>query len=297
MNRRPLTADDFPKVAQMLKEDEEFLLRRPSQLGVNDVREWLSRTDLANDSILVEDDGAVAAVAWVDVPDGHDVAIVIGVVHPNYKGRGLGTQLVAWNESRAAGRAPRIHAITFGSDAAGQALLAQHGYDEIRRFYEMAIEQTEPPPRVEHVVVETVREADLRDFYEALEEAFQDHWEHHARPFEEWWQRHAENPNLDLSVWFLIRGEDGEVAAVTRNEGNRNGGGYIGALGVRRAYRGKGYAKALLQHSFREFYERGMPRVTLGVDAENPTGATHLYERVGMHVELENVVFEKRIDG
>ena len=36
-----------------------------------------------------------------------------------------------------------------------------------------------------------------------------------------------------------------------------------------------------------------MPRVTLGVDAQSPTGATHLYERVGMHVEAENVVFEK----
>jgi hypothetical protein len=36
-------------------------------------------------------------------------------------------------------------------------------------------------------------------------------------------------------------------------------------------------------------------RVTLGVDAESPTGATHLYERVGMHVEAENVVFEKAL--
>jgi ribosomal protein S18 acetylase RimI-like enzyme len=43
------------------------------------------------------------------------------------------------------------------------------------------------------------------------------------------------------------------------------------------------------------FYERGMPRVTLGVDADNPTGATHLYERVGMHVDQEQVVFEKAL--
>ena len=39
----------------------------------------------------------------------------------------------------------------------------------------------------------------------------------------------------------------------------------------------------------------GMPRVTLGVDAENPTGATQLYESVGMHVEQENVVYEKAL--
>ena len=38
-----------------------------------------------------------------------------------------------------------------------------------------------------------------------------------------------------------------------------------------------------------------MPRVTLGVDAANPTGATHLYEAVGMHVKSENIVYEKSL--
>jgi ribosomal protein S18 acetylase RimI-like enzyme len=142
--------------------------------------------------------------------------------------------------------------------------------------------------------VEPVTEADLRDVHAALEDAWRDHWESSPTTFDEWWARHSQNPNLDLSTWFMIRA-GGEVAAATRNEPNRNGGGYIAALGVRRAHRGKGYAKALLLHSFRVFFERGMPRVTLGVDAESPTGATHLYEKVGMHVELENIVFEKRI--
>ncbi len=180
---------------------------------------------------------------------------------------------------------------TLGPDTAAAALMTAHGYRDVRHFYEMAIEQTEPPPPVD-LPVETVREEDVQGFHAALDEAFQDHWEHHSTPFDEWWARHKNNPNLDLSVWFMIRDGD-EIAAVTRNEGNRNGGGYIGAIGVRRAWRGKGYAKALLLHSFRVFYERGMPRVTLGVDADNPTGATHLYERVGMHVDQEQVVFEK----
>jgi ribosomal protein S18 acetylase RimI-like enzyme len=171
--------------------------------------------------------------------------------------------------------------------------MTSRGYAETRRFYEMAIEQSEPPAPV-GLPIEVVHESEIRAFHDALDEAFQDHWEHHSTPFEEWWERHGSNPNLDLSLWFLIRDGD-EIAAVTRNEANRNGGGYIGAIGVRRPWRGKGYAKALLLHSFRVFFERGMPRVTLGVDAQNPTGATHLYERVGMHVEMENVVFEKAL--
>jgi mycothiol synthase len=293
MNSRPITNDDLPRVAALLKEDEEHLLGRPSQLGSNDLREWLSRTDLEHDSTLYEEDGEVVAIGWIDVVPTGDVAIAIGVVHPRAKGRGLGAELLARNEQRAAGRAQRLHQIAFGRDAAAMELFRARGYAEIRRFYDMAIEQTEPPPPVA-LPVESVREDDLRDFHAALDEAFQDHWEHHSTPYDEWWGRHAGNPNLDLSLWFLIR-DGGEIAAVTRNEANRNGGGYIGAIGVRRPWRGKGYAKALLLHSFREFFERGMPRVTLGVDAQNPTGATHLYERVGMHVEMENVVFEKAL--
>jgi ribosomal protein S18 acetylase RimI-like enzyme len=90
----------------------------------------------------------------------------------------------------------------------------------------------------------------------------------------------------------LIR--DGEeIAAVVRNDPNRLRGGYLGALGVRRPWRGRGYGRALLLYSFREFRLRGMSRATLGVDAANPTGATALYESVGMHVELENLVWER----
>jgi ribosomal protein S18 acetylase RimI-like enzyme len=293
MKTRPIAADDLERVAQLLKEDEEHLLGRPSQVGANDLRDWLSRADLANDTVVYEENGDVAAVGWVDFPEESDKTIALGIVHPRYKGRGIGTEILALNEERARGRAKRVHAITIGGDGAAQELLAAHGYREIRRFYDMAIDQTEPPPPVD-LPVEPVTEADLRDVHAALEDAWRDHWESSPTTFDEWWARHSENPNLDLSTWFMIRA-GGEVAAATRNEPNRNGGGYIAALGVRRAHRGKGYAKALLLHSFRVFFERGMPRVTLGVDAESPTGATHLYEKVGMHVELENIVFEKRI--
>jgi mycothiol synthase len=290
MNIRPFGEADFEAVVTLLREDEEHLLQRPSQIGLSDLREWTSRANLAEGSWLFEEDGELRAVGWIDVVD--DLGVGIGVVHPRWKGTGLGVQLLERSEAAARARgAARMHQFAFGADTAAAALIAAHGYRDVRHFFEMVIEQTEPPPPVD-LPVETVREEDARAFYDALDEAFQDHWEHHSRPFDEWWGMHRSNPNLDLSVWFLIRDGD-EVAAVTRNEGNRNGGGYIGAIGVRRAWRGKGYAKALLLHSFRVFFERGMPRVTLGVDAENPTGATHLYESVGMHVEQENVVFEK----
>jgi len=292
MNVRPFGEADFEAVVALLRADEEHALQRPSQIGSSDLREWTLRSNLAENSWLFEENGELRAVGWADVID--DLGVGIGVVDPRWKGSGLGAQLLERSEASTRSRgAVRMHQFVLGTDTAAAALMTSHGYRDVRHFFEMAIEQTEAPPPVD-LPVETVREEDVRAFYAALDEAFQDHWEHHSRPFEEWWAAHSSNPNLDLSVWFMICDGD-EIAAVTRNEGNRNGGGYIGAIGVRRAWRGKGYAKALLLHSFRAFHERGMPRVTLGVDAENPTGATHLYERVGMHIEQENVVFEKSL--
>jgi mycothiol synthase len=52
---------------------------------------------------------------------------------------------------------------------------------------------------------------------------------------------------------------------------------------------------ALLQHSFGEFYKRGTPVISLGVDAANPTGATRLYQKAGMHVAAEYVSYEKEL--
>jgi ribosomal protein S18 acetylase RimI-like enzyme len=55
-------------------------------------------------------------------------------------------------------------------------------------------------------------------------------------------------------------------------------------LGVLAPGRGRGIGRALLRRSFAIFAGRGVWRVILNVDAENTTGATALYERVGMRV-------------
>ncbi len=68
--------------------------------------------------------------------------------------------------------------------------------------------------------------------------------------------------------------------------------GWIHTLGVRKAYRRRGLGQALLLHTFRALQQRGVPAAYLFVDAANKTGATHLYQRVGMRVELEITHYE-----
>src|SRR5438445_12791369 len=247
MNVRPFGRQVFEAVVAVLRDDKEHRLGRPSQVGLGDVWEWTSRANLAECSWLFEEDGELRAVGWADIVD--DLGVGIGVVHPDSKGTGLGSQMLERSEATARARgAVRMHQFALGADTSAAALMTSHGYRDVRHFFEMAIEQDEPPPPVD-LLVETVGMEDVRAFHAALDEAFQDHWEHHATPFDEWWRRHGGNPNLDLSVWFMIRDGD-EIAAVTLNDGNRNGGGYIGAIGVRRPWLGRGYAKALHLHSF-----------------------------------------------
>ncbi len=99
------------------------------------------------------------------------------------------------------------------------------------------------------------------------------------------------DPSLVPVVWA-----GDEVVAFSRNYPKRNGDwGFIGTLGVRPAWRRRGLGLALLHESFRRFRETGETTVALGVDVENPTGATRLYERAGMRVLWQADVWQKEL--
>jgi mycothiol synthase len=296
VNVRAITPDDFPHVAAFLADDETELFGRPSRVGVADVTAWLSGPDLAADTWLFEEDGRLVAAGWVEKH--RDTGIAIGIVHRDWRGRGLGSELVDRSEERLhALGVGRIHAVTLAPDVAAEPLLTERGYREVRRFWEMTIALGDDPPEPElpeGFRIEPFSADVAHEFHAALEEAFADHWEFQPSSYEEWWERQTARPDHDPSLWFLVRaGHD--VAAATRNDPERSGGGWIGAIGVRPAWRGRGLAKALLVHSFREFHRRGQRRVGLGVDSENTTGATKLYEGVGMVIDSEQVVWEKEL--
>jgi mycothiol synthase len=296
MSMRSATPEDIDVVLELLRSDEEHLIGRPSRIGRSDLLQWLSRVDLDADSWLLEEDGRLVACGWVQTSG--DLGWAIGAVHPEAKGHGIGGRLVERSEQRLREQgATRVHQVAFAGDTRAPVLFATHGYREVRRFYEMTIELDGPPPAPvlpDDLTIETFDEASLREFHEALDESFQDHWEHHSPPLEEWWQEKRNAPDFDPTLWFLIR-DGAEVAAVVRNEPNRREGGMVAAIGVRRPWRGRGLGRALLLHTFGEFRRRGVNRITLGVDSENPTGATKLYESVGMRIELEDAVFEKAL--
>jgi GNAT superfamily N-acetyltransferase len=289
VNVRPATRDDLAAIADLFGSVEEAITGRPSQLDAAGVDGWLHAISFETNTWLFEEDGQFVACAFAQIFG--DRGNCAGAVRPSAWGRGLGARLVELTEERVGEEgALRIHSWTVAGDAAAVELFERRGYCEVRRFWEMAIEFAADTPEPS-VRVEPFGDQDAMAFHAALEESFADHWGHKTESFEEWWTRQRNRDNFDPSLWFVIR--DGcEIAGVARCEA-RPPAGWVGALGVRAAWRGRGYGRALLQHSFREFRRRGYTRAALGVDAGNATGATQLYESVGMRAEQEFVVWEK----
>jgi mycothiol synthase len=290
MNVRPFVEDDAPAVAALISAEEERLYGRPGRLTGADILMFLQ---YSKESWVWDEDGRMLASASYGVHG--DAANVRGIVAD--KGRGLGTEILERGEAFARGEGTkRIWTGAPEPDLAARELFESHGYREVRRFYEMAIELTEEPPAPVlpvGLVVDELSEDEYEAFYEALNEAFAEHWEWHPDPFDEWLaRRQGQHRDEHGPVWFVVRDGD-EIAAVTRNDVSIGGGGYVGAIGVRPAWRGRGLGKALLQRTFAEFWRRGTRRITLDVDSQNATGAVALYERVGMHVDSCGVAFEK----
>lgn len=295
LGERPAARDDAVAVAALLRADEEAVTGG-SRIGVADLLDWWARTDLANDSWLLEGDGRLLACGWLEPGDGYATGFV--VVHPDARGLGLDVALLDRSEARTQelGLA-RIRQLAIAADDEMRALFEDRGYREVRRFYEMGIDLADEPPAPElpsGYAIDTFREADARAWHAAANEAFADEWGFQGMPFEEWRQLRLQAPDFDPTLWFLIRDGD-ELAAIARCDAGRREGGFIGMLGVRKPWRRRGFGHALLLHAFRDFRRRGFERAALGVDSENPTGATRLYERAGMRVETEYVTFEREL--
>ena len=243
MNERPLRHEDAEAVAAVVRAEQEAVCHRPSHIERRDVEMWWSRADLANDSWAVEENGDVVAAGWFSVHAGlGDITVTVA---PAARGRDLEESFLERGEAIARERRiERVHTWVFPEDTEMSARLVARGYREVRRFYEMAIELEAEPAALavpEPLVLEPARDEDARAFHAATTEAFADHWEWHEVPFEEWWKlRQGQLEDADGPLWFVVRDGD-EIAAVIRNEMRENGG-YVGILGVRRPWRGRGLA-------------------------------------------------------
>jgi len=234
-------------------------------------------------------------------------------VDPRYEGLGIGIWLLTWGEERAKKALDKVPADlrfapqvgTYQEAETSKKLFADVGYHRIRSSYNMRINMDTPPADPEWPAGITLRifnpETDMAAVYRAVDESFRDHYGYVDVPFEEGLERFKHfmtgYEGFDPTLWFLAMDGD-EIAGIClcRSHAYDNPDvGYINTLGVLRNWRKRGIGLALLRHSFGELYRRGKRMAGLGVDAENLTGALHLYESAGMYVHQAFERFEKEI--
>jgi mycothiol synthase len=280
--------------------------------------EWTTpRFDLERDTRLVlAPDGSVVGYDEVwDLENPHVQIFCWGRVHPAHTGRGVGTCLLGWAEERArqaillAPAEARVKLLvdTLEINPLAHELFSNCGFQLVRHSLRMVTSLNGSHPQPQWPAGITVRtmqvEQDERAIFATSREAFQDHWGHVDRPFEEeytrWLHHNKSRQDFDPSLWFLAMDGD-QIAGIclcrmTTHDDPEMG--WVSILAVRKPWRQHGLGLALLHNAFGAFQRRGKSKVGLGVDAENLTGATRLYQRAGMQSDPNRQfsIYEKEL--
>ena len=227
-----------------------------------------------------------------------------GAVHPAHRGRGLGWATLEWaeraavplHEERYPGRPLTLSGGSLVRNPDAGALFAERGYRQVRWFNGMKLdlsqELPESPVPADVVLVGFTPEMS-EDALRVRNESFRDHWGSTDSTPESWARRIAESsfrPALSYLAYEAGAGTGEPLALVFSHEyeaaqqatGKRDL--YIGLVGTRRPGRKRGIASALLTHVLRGGRAAGFDTASLGVDADSPTGALGLYERIGFRV-------------
>lgn len=269
-------------------------------------------SDPATDVAVAEIDGRVIGygrAAWHEELDGLRVYEVIPFVDPTVSGHELFMTVVDALEARlrviAAGHpAGQKQFETFGGDLAPERdrLLEAAGYVGVRHFFSMvrpSVDDLPDAPLPEGLEIRDVLPEQLPVIWAADQEAFRDHWGYSPASDADYEFFATDPVQSDTTLW-RIAWDGAEVAGQVRSfinpeENARHGRlrGYVEHISVRRPWRRRGLARALIAASFPLIRARGMTEAALGVDTENPSGALRVYEGCGFRPTSRNTTYRK----
>jgi mycothiol synthase len=303
MNVRRPEQNDLEAVLELMRVTD-IAVAGDSDWTASELRSTWEELDLTRDAWLFELDGRVAGYA--DFFAKGTRLNGDGYIHPEFRGRGIGSEILRLTEERGREEEPNVPAgervyiqnATLDQDEETVRFYRERGYEPVRGFRGMAIDLDKKPSpgAIPGIEIRLYRHPDEgQAFHAAQQESFADHWEHRPTSWEKWQEKNYGRETFDPALWWVAADGD-EIAGVLIGEQRRDPGqGWIETVGVRRPYRRRGIAEALLKTAFAELFRRGERRIGLGVDAESPTGATRVYERAGMRTLWHAIVYEKEL--
>jgi ribosomal protein S18 acetylase RimI-like enzyme len=260
------------------------------KLDAREITSWLRDPDLQPENLRVlEADGRI--VGYCDIAPRGDVLLV------DLAAPGRWTELLDWAEGNVSALGLKTSSLFVPHEHELAVVAEARGYDKRRESLTMEIAFDDPPDDGEFGGLEarTYTDRDRDAVIAALNDAFSED------PF---WQevtpasfdvRFLGRHGFDPTLWFLAWDGD-ELAGFALDYpefGTDAALGLVQWLGVRKPWRRRGLAEALLRRSFAELYGRGKHRIGLGVDAQNVTGALRVYERIGMQMTRRYGIWQK----
>ncbi|HUQ77426.1 MAG TPA: GNAT family N-acetyltransferase [Patescibacteria group bacterium] len=269
--------------------------------------------DPRRDLLIAEIEGELVAATETTVRTRAGIGVhhVEGWVRPAWRRRRLGTALLRWTErraievARADGRPPERALSSWPDEAQVGAtmLYAGAGYRIVRYAFLMVRDLAEPIADAalpDGLVIRPVAERDHRRIWDADSEAFRDHWDAGERTesdYESWFA----TPELDTALWRVAWDGDEVAGSVmsfiwaAENEALGLSRGWLEHVSVRRPWRNRGLASALIADSLRALRGAGLAEAALGVDAENLSGALRVYEAQGFRRSRTGVAYRKDV--
>lgn len=330
-NVTPLDAPDVPGLTfRLFRGDEDYpeVLRINSESKIADglghdlhTLETLKHVygsggdfNPQKDLLFAEINGSVVAFARVFRSrelDGSRVYTQIVFVLPEWRGKGIEQALLRWAQTRSqereASEQDGAEAYMSTDIASNSKWLAQaveaEGYEPVRYLFHMGTEDLDhipDAPMPEGLELRPAKPEHYRAIWEAEVEAFRDHWGAHEtseQDYEDWLKYPLIQPDMWVVAW------DGDQVAgsilnfINPDYNERMGRqmGYTEDISVRRPWRRKGLARAMLSQSMKLHKAMGMTQTLLSVDTQNPSGALQLYESMGYRVLSTDTTYRKPI--
>ena len=284
LTSRPLQQTDARAVYEVMAADEMDQLGSVEIEEADIVSDWGRPSfDVAASTVGVFDADRLVGYAEVTKADRGDAA-----VHPDYRGRGIGTALAQWMQRRARAGGASVIGMPVPEGGHGDRLLTDLGYHVrwtswVLKLPEGARIADRPLP--EGYAVRAAEESEYPACHDVVEDAFLEWSVRDRESFEDFHASVMGRPGFEPWNVRVVTDPEGTIVAVgivnlAETEDDRPLEAYIPRLAVRRDQRNRGLAQVLLVDAFAAAREHGA--AVCGLSTDSRTGALGLYEKVGM---------------